>query len=660
MALKTLFMDEKSIPLPGPGQNSDSALKRSRNEWGENFHYRALFEQTGECVFIIGLDLRYITANQQALSLLGYEEYELVGMPVSEVMSLGEELRHGTVGNDVSSLSERILKRKDGSTLPVEISASVVYDEENEPAYIQSIARDVSDRRDFEETLKRYTRILSVISDATARLLRSSNIETKIPEILESLGLATDVSSCAVLEIDTFSSTPAVNIRYWWRKWAESGFDVSSVIVQHIPMILSASGDYSYNAAAPDKQASTFSGLSFVIMPIHGSLGSWGFLGLFDEEKEISWSPSERNAVQTAANLIGSALQRSSYEETIRLNEARNRAMLSALPDLLIRIDIQGMILDYSANPDHPLYLHRDVISGKRLAGIWPEEVVEKITGQDNKDAFVSSNVVEGFRLPFINKVYESRLYPISSSEALVVIRDITDQAQLNEMKSDFINRASHELRTPLTSAMLMSELIQEGGTQEELEEYWRTLRSELNRQKILIDRLLIAGRLESGMMTLEHAPIDLIPVLEESIMAVQAIANRRRVILDLNTERKPIFILGDKSGLQQVFINLINNAAKFSPEGSSVKINVMETEDEVSVSISDQGLGIPPEALQYLFERFYRAKNVTIAEIPGSGIGLYIVKSIVEELGGKIKVESELNKGTTFTVTLRRSESGS
>ena len=650
-------MDEKTIPLPRPGGKPGSALKRPRNEWGEDFHYRALFEQTGECVFIIGLDLRYITANHKALSLLGYEEHELMGMPVSEVMSLGEELGHVTVGNDGSTLSERILKRKDGSTLPVEISASVVYDEENRPAYIQSIARDVSDRRDFEETLKRHTRILSVISDATARLLRSSNIETKIPEILESLGLATDVSSCAILEIDTFSSTPMVDIRYRWVKQSDSAFEVSSVVAQHIPMILSASGNYSYNATEHDERASSFSGLSFIIMPIHGTLGSWGFLGLFDEEKEISWSPSERNAVQTAANLIGSALQRSSYEETIRLNEARNHAILSALPDLLIRIDIQGMILDYSTNPDHPLYIHRDVISGKKLSETWPADIVERIRGPGNRDAFTSSNVVEEFRLPFINKVYESRLYSISPSEALIVVRDITDQALLNEMKSDFINRASHELRTPLTAAMLMTELIQEGGTQEELNEYWRTLRSELNRQKILIDRLLIAGRLESGMMTLEHAPLDLIPVLEESIMAVKAIANKRRVALGLKMERRPVFILGDKSGLQQVFINLINNAAKFSPEGSSVMINVAEGENEVRVSISDQGLGIPPEALQHLFERFYRARNVTIAEIPGSGIGLYIVKSIVEELGGNITVESELNKGTTFIISLRCSE---
>jgi signal transduction histidine kinase len=95
----------------------------------------------------------------------------------------------------------------------------------------------------------------------------------------------------------------------------------------------------------------------------------------------------------------------------------------------------------------------------------------------------------------------------------------------------------------------------------------------------------------------------------------------------------------------------------KFSPEGNKVDIDLSERESEVCVSISDHGLGIPVEAASHLFERFYRAKNVTIAEIPGSGIGLYIVKSIVDELGGKITVDSLVNQGTTFTVTLKKAE---
>jgi signal transduction histidine kinase len=102
----------------------------------------------------------------------------------------------------------------------------------------------------------------------------------------------------------------------------------------------------------------------------------------------------------------------------------------------------------------------------------------------------------------------------------------------------------------------------------------------------------------------------------------------------------------------------LINNAVKFSRQGGAVNLVVSENETEVLIGISDSGVGIPQQAIPHLFERFYRAKNVTIAEIPGSGIGLYIVKSIVEALGGTIQVDSVLNQGTTFTVRLKRFES--
>ena len=651
-------MDEKTIPLDKYFIESKINARKTKKKWGEDLHYRALFEQTSECVFIIGMDFRYLAANHQALSLLGYEERELVGMPVSDVMSQDDSLGHQSVIEDQSSLYERTLRRKDGSTLPVEVSTSVVYDENNQPAYIQSIARDISERKNAEWILKRHTQILSVIGDATARLLRASSIEIKIPEVLESLGLAMDVFCCAIFEINTFSTNPFVQIRYKWQESEEAAFDISSAIESYIPGLLSTSSGFFSSCGSDENRNTSFSKPTFVAIPINGNLGSWGFLGFFDQGHKLSWSSSEMDAAQTAANLIGSALQRNRYEETIRLNEARNRIILDALPDLLIRIDTNGTILDYSANSEHPLYIHRDMVTGKKLSQTWPEEIVARIIGAMNEESFVSPYYLDEFQLPYSNHTYEARLYPLSTSEALIVIRDITEQAKLNEMKSDFINRASHELRTPLTAAILMTELIQEGGTTEELNEYWRTLKSELNRQKILIDRLLIAGRLESGMMKLEISSMDVIPVLEESMMAVKAIAAKGKVALKFTAERRPVHIIGDKSGLQQVFINLINNAVKFSRQGGAVNIMVSENETEVLIDIVDSGVGIPQQAIPHLFERFYRAKNVTIAEIPGSGIGLYIVKSIVETLGGTIHVKSVIDQGTTFTVSLKRFES--
>jgi signal transduction histidine kinase len=198
-----------------------------------------------------------------------------------------------------------------------------------------------------------------------------------------------------------------------------------------------------------------------------------------------------------------------------------------------------------------------------------------------------------------------------------------------------------------------MTELLQQDGTPEELQEYWQILESELNRQKILIDRLLIAGRLESGMMSMEHVPLDLIAVLEDSIRSVKPIAKKRSIHVNLINGEHPAKTMGDKSALQQVFINLLNNAVKFSPEGREVQVELYNSDEMINVRITDHGMGIPEEAIPHLFERFYRAKNVSIAEIPGSGIGLYIVKSIVEGMGGVIQVQSKLNEGTIFIVSL-------
>ncbi len=645
-------MDDRTRPISRLSPEIIRKLGARKEKWDVDKFGSTLFEQTGECVFIIGMDLRYLAANPRAVHLLGYEQGELVGMSVSDVMSMEELLEQKSADGDQANIYERILKRKDGVLVPVEVSASLVSDESGAPAYIQSIVRDITERKTTEKLLKRSGRILSVISEATARLFRSSNIESRISEVLESLGQALETFCCVIFEIDNFAGQPEIRVRYKWVEQEVNSFDIEKAIGPFVNTIVS-----SPEAVFSVKDAATTidtPGYSFLAIPVQGTLGSWGFLGLFDRENALAWLPADFDTIQTAANLIGAALQRIQYEETIRLNESRNRAIVDALPDLLIRINSVGIILDYSTNPDHALYIHRDMIAGKKFDETWPQEIVARIIGSENQDSFTAPRWVEGFQLPFSSSAYESRLHPVNSHEALIIVRDITDMINLNEMKTDFINRASHELRTPLTAVILMADLIQQGGTDEELDEYWRTLRNELNRQKSLIDRLLMAGRLESGMIRLEGLPMDLVPVLQESIQAVRPIANKKKVTLLLDAPQTPVPILGDQGALEQVFINLINNATKFSPEGSDVRITVGHSKDDVTILIEDQGMGIAPEAISHLFEKFYRAKNVTIAEIPGSGIGLYIVKSIIEELGGKIDVKSELNNGTAFIVHLK------
>ena len=508
-----------------------------------------------------------------------------------------------------------------------------------------------------EQTGQLHDQITSAVCSASARLLRSSTSREDIIDVLASLGQAVNVSFCVLFEINTTSNRPTINIRFIWQKPGLNNIEPLAYLDPYLMRIGQPQDGFFLEKAFLDQGRGNTQPFSLAILPTNPANPKDSFIGLIDIHKEQGWPVFERDALKIAANLIGSIIEHNRFDEKIRENEIRNRVIIDSLPDLVIRIDANGKILDYTARTDHPLFIERDSITGKVLADIWPRNIVNKIITGKKKYRFVKPQILEEFKLPFSNKVYESRLDPINPHEALIVIRDVTEQSELKRMKSDFINQASHELRTPVTASILMAELIQGGGQPQEIDEYWQILNSELNRQKILIDRLLIAGRLESGMMHLEIAPTELEPILRESISAVMPISRKKHILVELSVPETTPKIFGDKSGLEQVFINLINNAIKFSPEGSIVKINVTHNHQAVLATIIDEGMGIPAHETVHLFERFFRARDVTIAEIPGSGVGLFIVKSILEGLGGNIQLTSSTSVGTIFTVTLRSAD---
>lgn len=193
----------------------------------------------------------------------------------------------------------------------------------------------------------------------------------------------------------------------------------------------------------------------------------------------------------------------------------------------------------------------------------------------------------------------------------------------------------------------------QQGGTDDELAEYWHHLRSELDRQRSLIERLLTVGRLETGSLKLNPVPLNILPILEEAVSSVYPMAALKGIQIQKDVNGDVPDVIGDKGGLEQVFTNLLNNAVKFSNNDGEVKIIVQNNNNGVSVWVKDQGVGIPENDLPNLFEGFFRAQNAMDRGIPGSGVGLYIVKSIITELGGTVNAESVLDVGTTFEVWL-------
>lgn len=641
-----LRMDEKNTPLKGVGVNV--GLKDT--SWNGDLDYRALFEQTGDCVFIIGLDFTILAANSPANRMLGYVAGELQGNSAEVFLNLKQVSRKEMILEKRVNVFEHTLRKKDGSILQAELSSSLVYKAEGKPAYIQLIARDIGERKKNERLLKRNVRAQSVIGEVTAALFRSTNIEGSLPEVLESLGYAVGVFSTLIFEVKNSS----LRIRHKWVDQAVPEFDAENVLQPFLDS-LSKFPDRVFSLPELPEKVTNMPKISMLAIPIQGALGTWGFLGLFDKEDRLSWLPTSFDIVQTTANLLGAAIERMHYEETLRLSERRNRIIVDALPDLLLRVDRSGRIFDYNAMPSHPLYLEPASAIGKNLHELWNSDIASRLLPRiPDEPLFSLPRIVENFKLPGKVGSFEARLFPLSKLEALIIVRDITEQAKLIQMKSDFINWASHELRTPLTSAILMTELLRQECTPEEAEEYLSTLSSELNRQKNLINELLMAGRLENGTLHVEVSALDLTPILKDAILSVKPIARKRNIDIQMVTSVTPCFIMGNVSALQQVFINLLSNAVKFSPDDSQVILRVERNDTETHVAVVDSGLGIPSDAMPYLFERFYRARNASSAEIPGSGIGLFIVKSILKEVNGSISVDSKLNEGTTFTVALK------
>jgi len=233
------------------------------------------------------------------------------------------------------------------------------------------------------------------------------------------------------------------------------------------------------------------------------------------------------------------------------------------------------------------------------------------------------------------------------------VIFDITDRKTIEQKKDEFIGIASHELKTPVTSIkayteILYEQFVQAGDDQSAL--YLSKLNGQIDRLTGLIKDLLDATRISEGRLLLNESNLDINQLLRDTADEMRHIANKHAIQLEL--ESLPTF-KGDRERLQQVFVNLISNAIKYSPDAEKIIVKTLVESKHIFITIQDFGIGMSPETQAKLFERFFRSADPHVSTFPGLGLGLYISLQIVKQHGGTIKVESAKDKGSTFTVIL-------
>ena len=390
----------------------------------------------------------------------------------------------------------------------------------------------------------------------------------------------------------------------------------------------------------------------------------------------------EVTLLATAGVEIGQFIRRTDTAQALRRSEADHRAIYERSPIGIARISSDGELLE--ANPALLHMLDHDEVAMRSSA--WPDllHAYDQAAARDHKASFLAG-ITDGSSvqvraatgagnwlwlqltatsipdpqgrlehvLVLVEDVTAVRETSDRLAEALEAQRDANANLEkLDRTKSEFLSIVSHEFRTALTGIQGFSELIRDGGLEpDEVRAYGGYIFNDADRVNRLIGDMLDLDRMESGRMTMRTADVDINEVLSEAISRAAPAAVAVEFKSDLEP-RLPI-VAGDRDRLIQVVSNLVNNAVKYSPEGGTVTLTSRVEGRYALVSVTDTGIGIPQDEITHVFERFRRVRSGAAQSIPGTGLGLTIVKQIVEMHGGKIWVESAVGHGSSFHFTV-------
>lgn len=345
-------------------------------------------------------------------------------------------------------------------------------------------------------------------------------------------------------------------------------------------------------------------------------------------------------------------------KEALESSQKRMQAFLDAVPDFFFRVHIDGKILDFKAVEEQQLFMQPDMFIGRTLQEILPEDIANNALHLTDLAIETQTPQLFTYELGMdgASHTFEARIVASGDEEVIIVAHDITEHARLEQMKTDFINRASHELRTPLTTSLLMAELLNDffdHKSDEENAEYWKILKSQLDRQRELLEDLLVFGRIENEHYQAEEIETDLLKLLQNTITGIAPQFNAKEITFRFKAPDALPAITASIELLKRSFTNLLSNAVKFSEHGGEVGITTEIDGKYIRIDVWDHGIGIPAQDLPLVTGRFFRASNAIKNEVQGSGIGLHMVKKIIEDMGGIFKITSVENDGTTVSLYL-------
>jgi signal transduction histidine kinase len=399
---------------------------------------------------------------------------------------------------------------------------------------------------------------------------------------------------------------------------------------------------------------------AIVSAPFGGSAmrGVVGVARLYDQ----SFDEAEAALLEAVAASVGHALERLRLtEERDRLyREAEERGkaarVIGSIADGVLLVDDSRIVRLWNPAAEAITGLPSAVVLGRPL-----EEAIPGWSAVADSLVVANDPASSGLRATAVPLEVAGRELWLSirgvgfADGTVYAFHDLTEAHRLEQLKADFIATVSHELRTPLAAVHGAAKTLQRddivvGG--ELFERLLAVISEQSDRLASMVNDILLASRVGSAELELATERVDVAGLAADVLAAVRALAGEG-LSFELVAPPSPPAVAGDREKLRQVLANLVGNAAKYSPTGGRVQVELTAHDRELAVVVRDEGLGIPTAEQRLIFEKFYRADANMTRGVSGSGLGLYISRELVNRMGGTISVESELGKGSTFVVRL-------
>lgn len=354
-------------------------------------------------------------------------------------------------------------------------------------------------------------------------------------------------------------------------------------------------------------------------------------------------------------------------KEQIEREHAEDAALLESIGDGTIAVDKDGRVILMNRPAEEMLEVGANVIGKDFVEIVDIEDKKEQPVPSDKKivPIVLSTGKKVSGTYYFLRKDLPKFPVAITASPvilegntigAILVFRDITSEMEIDRAKTEFVSLASHELRTPLATISWYTEMLLEGDLgkitgkkREHLEEIYR----ENQRMIDLVNALLSVSRIEMGTFSIELQQADLKELAEVEFKQLEPQIKDRKIKIKKTYSKDLPLVKVDPKLMGVIFRNLLSNSIKYTPEGGTVSLSIEVKNRNIAITISDTGYGIPKKQQHLVFTKLFRGDNVMKLETVGTGLGLYIVKSILDHAGGKIRFESKENKGTTFYISI-------